>query len=137
MQKFVWHTNRLLLLMKPEDYYATVYFWKNDTNQFLCYYINFQLPFWRSEIGFDTLDLELDIVVEPTFEWSWKDVEEYQRGIECGILRKEWVQEIDAAKQEVFQNLEKRQYPFDGSWLNWMPAPDWSLPTLPKNWDKI
>lgn len=137
MQRYTWRTNRLLILLQPEKYYASYYFWQAEKNQFLCYYINFQLPFRRSEIGFDSFDLELDIVIEPTYEWNWKDVEDYQRGIECGILLQEWVQRIDAAKPEVFDKLERRQYPFDGAWLNWMPDPNWSLPTLPENWDKI
>jgi hypothetical protein len=137
MQRFVWHTNRLLILLEPDKYYASYYFWQADKNQFLCYYVNFQLPFHRTRIGFDSFDLELDIIIEPTYEWRWKDLDDYQRGIECGILRQEWVQEIDAAKHEVFENLEKRQYPFDGSWLDWMPDPNWSPPKLPANWDKL
>lgn len=137
MQRYSWHTNRFLILLQPEKYYASYYFWQDDKNQFLCYYINFQLPFRRTRIGFDSLDLELDIVIEPTYEWRWKDLDDYQRGIECGILRQEWIKEIDTAKQEIFDRLEKRQYPFDGSWLNWLPDPNWSSPKLPKNWDKL
>lgn len=137
MQRYAWHTNRLLILIEPEKYYASFYFWQADKNQFLCYYVNFQLPLRRSEIGFDTFDLELDIIIEPTYEWRWKDVDEYQNGIKRGILIREWVEEIDAAKQEVFDRLEKRLYPYDGSWLDWMPDPNWLPPTLPENWDKI
>lgn len=137
MQAYTWRTNRLLILLQPEKYYASYYFWQDDINQFLCYYVNFQLPFRRSEIGFDSFDLELDIIVEPTCEWHWKDEDDYQRGIECGILLNEWVEAINTAKQEVFDKLEKRHYPFDGAWLDWMPDPTWSPPTLPENWDKI
>jgi hypothetical protein len=137
MERYTWHTNRLLILLQPEKYYASYYFWQADKNQFIGYYVNFQLPFRRNKLGFDTLDLELDILVEPTYEWRWKDAEDYQRGIQCGILREEWIQEIEAAKQEVFHRLEKRQYPYDGSWLHWLPDPAWSPSTLPKNWDKI
>ena len=137
MQSYLWHTNRLLILLQPEKYYASYYFWRANDNEFLCYYVNFQLPFHRSRFGFDTFDLELDIVIEPTYEWHWKDFDDYQRGIERGILSKEWVQEIDASQPEVFEKLKKRQYPFDGAWLDWMPEPNWSPPTLPENWDKI
>lgn len=137
MEAYTWHTNRLLILLQPEKYYASYYFWQADNNQFLCYYVNFQLPFHRSSIGFDTFDLELDIIIEPTYEWHWKDVEDYEKGIEHGILRKEWVKEINAAKPEVFDKLEKRQYPFDGTWLGWTPDPNWTPPPLPENWDKI
>jgi hypothetical protein len=137
MQPYLWRTNRLLILLHAEKYYSSFYFWQADTNQFLCYYINFQLPFRRSAVGFDSFDLELDLIIEPTFEWHWKDVEDYQRGIELGILRPEWIQEIDTAKPEIFDKLEKRQYPFDNSWMNWMPDPHWYPPTLPADWDKV
>lgn len=137
MQPYSWRTNRLLMLAYPDKYYSSYYFWQAATNQFLCYYINFQLPFRRSTVGFDSFDLELDLIVEPTFEWRWKDVDEYHQGIELGILRPEWIREIDSAKQEIFEKLEKRQYPFDGTWLKWMPDPSWYIPKLPPGWDKV
>lgn len=137
MHRYAWRANRVLILLEPEKYYASYYFWQGDTNQFLCYYVNFQLPFRRTGIGFDSFDLELDIIIEPTYEWHWKDVEDYQRGIERGILRDEWIQEIDSAKREIFDKLEKRAYPFDGSWLGWMPDPTWLPPQLPEHWDKV
>ncbi len=137
MTKFLWHTNRLLVLLEPDKYYATIYFWENNTDQFLCYYVNFQLPFQRSECGFDTLDLELDIVIEPSYEWQWKDLEEYEDGVNRGVLLKEWNEKIDNAKKEIFERIEQRQYPLDDSWLNWRPDPNWSAPKLPANWDKV
>ena len=137
MRRYSWHTNRLLILLQPDNYYASCYFWRAETNKFLCYYINFQLPFRRTGIGFDTLDLELDLIVEPTYDWRWKDLDDYQRGMEYGILLGDWVQEIEAAKQEIFVRLKERDYPFNGSWLHWLPDPGWSPPTLPENWYKI
>jgi hypothetical protein len=137
MERYTWRTNRLLILLQPKKYYASYYFWQANSGRFLCYYVNFQLPFQRSGIGFDSFDLELDIIIEPTHEWRWKDVEDYQRGIDCGILCKEWVQEIDTAKLEIFDKLEKRVYPYNDSWLSWIPNPNWLPPTLPENWDKI
>lgn len=137
MQEFTWHTNRLLVLMQPEKYYASIYFWKHDTGEFLCYYVNFQLPFVRSAHGFDTLDLELDIVLEPSLAWSWKDQEEYQDGIARGVLRPEWIDEIEQSTEEIFQKIELRKYPFDGAWLNWQLDPGWSTPRLPNDWDQI
>lgn len=137
MERYTWHTNRLLILLQPETYYSSFYLWQAEQNQFLCYYINFQLPFRRTGIGLDTFDLELDLIVEPGYQWHWKDVEEYQQGIERGILRQEWVQAIDAAQPEIFDRLAKRLYPYDGFWRGWRPDPGWLLPTLPENWDKI
>jgi protein associated with RNAse G/E len=83
------------------------------------------------------LDLDLDLIINPDFSCEWKDVEDYERAIEEKIIFPEWIRKIDVAKQKILEKLEKRQYPFDGSWLNWMPDPSWSLPKLPENWDKI
>jgi len=137
MQTYSWRTNLLLILLEPEKYYAKMFFWEQVSSKFLCYYINFQLPFQRSPIGFDTLDLELDLIIEPNFAWQWKDVENYQQGVNCGIIRKEWTERIETAKKEIFSNLERRHYPFDGSWLDWKPDPTWQPPKLSENWDKI
>jgi protein associated with RNAse G/E len=137
LEQFIWHTNRLLVLLKPQEYYATMHFWQENTEQFLCYYINFQLPFSRSECGFDSLDLELDIVIDPEHRWCWKDEEDYQHGIDSGIILKEWAAEIELSKPHIFEKMEKQIYPLDGKWLDWKPDSNWTAPKLPANWDKV
>ena len=137
LAKYTWQTNRLLLIFEPEKYYSTIFFWNHESNKFLCYYINFQLPFQRSDCGVDTLDLDLDLIIHPDFSYELKDVDDYQRAIDHKIILPEWAREINVAKKEILDKLEKRQYPFDGSWMDWMPDPSWSAPTLPENWDKI
>lgn len=135
-EKYLFHTNRFLILLKPDEFYATIYIWQHETNLFQCYYINFQLPFQRSHCGFDTFDLELDLVIEADYNWRWKDAEDYQRGIEAGILLPEWVRGLEKAQKHVFEKLEQRQYPLDGHWLDWKPDPAWTAPKLPENWDR-
>jgi hypothetical protein len=135
LQPYSWSTNRLLMLAYSDKYYSSYYFWQANTGQFLRYYINFQLPIRRNRVGFDSFDLELDLIIEPNFEWRWKDVDDYQKGIELGILHPQWIREIEVAKQEIFDKLKKRHYPFDGSWVDWKPDPDWSPPKLPEGWE--
>ena len=137
LENYAWRTNRLLILLEPDTYYSTMYFWRADSNDFLLYYINFQLPFQRSDGGIDTLDLDLDLVINPDFSFEWKDEADYQKAIDNEVIIPEWTQEIEIAKKEIFNKLQKRQYPYDGSWLNWIPDPNWLPPKLPKNWDKI
>jgi predicted RNA-binding protein associated with RNAse of E/G family len=126
-----------LLFLEPEKYYSIMHFWDHASNEFLCYYINFQLPFQRSAYGVDTLDLDLDIVINPDLSFEWKDEDDYQKAIDHGVIFPEWVAGIEDAKKDVFDRLKKRGYPFDGSWLNWMPDSNWSPPKLPVNWNKI
>jgi predicted RNA-binding protein associated with RNAse of E/G family len=137
LEKFTWHTNRLLFLLEPEKYYSTIFFWNNKNNKFKCYYINFQLPFQRSHCGIDTLDLDLDLIINPDFSYEWKDVDDYQKAIETEVIIPEWIQGIESTKEEIIDRLENRQYPFDGSWLDWLPDRSWSPPTLLENWDKL
>jgi len=137
LAKYTWQTNRLLLIFEPKNFYSTILFWNHALNEFRCYYINFQLPFERSHCGVDTLDLDLDLIIKPDFSFEWKDEDDYQKAIDHGIIFPEWVQGIEDAKKDVFARLEVRQYPFDGKWLNWIPNPNWTPPTLPENWDKI
>jgi predicted RNA-binding protein associated with RNAse of E/G family len=85
----------------------------------------------------DTLDLDLDLIIHPDFTYDWKDEDDYQQAIKHGIISPEQIQGIEKSKMEIFHRFEKRRYPFDGSWLNWMPDPAWRAPKLPKNWDKI
>jgi protein associated with RNAse G/E len=132
---FLWRTNRVLMLLEPDKFYSIRLFWQEDSNKFLGYYVNFQLPYKRSHCGIDTLDLELDIEINPDFSFEWKDLDDYKQGIEAGIIQPEWADEIETAKIEILDRLEKRRYPFDGSWLNWMPDPNWSPPALPQDWD--
>jgi protein associated with RNAse G/E len=137
LDRYAWHTNRLLAITEPEKYYSIMLFWNNERNEFLGYYVNFQLPFKRSQCGIDTLDLDLDIDMEPDLSYRWKDEEDYQLAVTHGAITQEWAECIEAAKPEILERIEKRQYPFDGAWLDWEPDPTWSPPNLPAGWDKI
>jgi protein associated with RNAse G/E len=137
LEKFHWHTNRFLVLLEPEKFYSIMYIWEAATGQFVCYYVNFQLPLSRTPQGFDTLDLDLDIVVEASHRWKWKDETEYQTGIRAGGIRPEWVRGVERAQKEVLSRIEANIYPLDGSWLNWQPDPTLLTSYLPENWNEV
>src|SRR5688572_13682113 len=89
LENYAWRTNRLLILLEPDTYYSTMYFWRADSNDFLLYYINFQLPFQRSHCGIDTLDMDLDLIINPDFSFRWKDEDDYQKAIDHEVIRSE------------------------------------------------
>lgn len=136
LANFTWHTNRFLILLEPEKYYSTIYIWQHRADIFNYYYINFQLPIRRSRCGFDTLDLELDIVIDQTHAWQWKDLVDYQEAIHEGGILAEWRQGIERDQAEVFDRLNGGLYPLDDSWLGWQPDPGWSAPALPAGWER-
>jgi protein associated with RNAse G/E len=137
LKKYQWRTNRFLVILEPGKYYSIFYMWNAASDSFMGYYVNFQLPFWRTPLSFDTFDLDLDILVDPSQAWKWKDVDEYEHGIHVGGIMPDWVAKVERAKGEVISRIENRLYPFDASWLNWRPNPVWSAPYLPENWDVI
>lgn len=137
LKPFTWHTNRFLILLEPEKFYSTIYIWKAASNRFDCYYVNFQLPFRRTRLGFDTLDLDLDIVIQADYTWKWKDMDEYQRAIQLGGIRPEWAASVERARFEISRRYSNRTYPFDGAWRSWRPDPGWVPPSLPAGWDAM
>ncbi len=137
LEKFAWHTNRVLFVVEPQNYYSIMHFWNHDTNKFLGYYVNFQEPYKRYDRGLDAIDLDLDLAVEPDLSFHWKDEGDYRKAIEHGLIVPEWIKSIEDSKIEILDKLKKREYPFDGFWLNWMPHPGWLPPSLPENWDQI
>ncbi|HEY2982302.1 MAG TPA: DUF402 domain-containing protein [Anaerolineales bacterium] len=137
LEQYIWHTNRLLCVLEPDKYYSTMYFWNAESNEFLCYYVNFQLPFRRSLSGIDTLDLELDLVIQPDLSYEWKDQDDYERAIQGGVIPDEWRRGVALASQEVLRKIEQREYPLDGAWLGWTPDASWSAPKLPRGWDEV
>lgn len=134
---FTWHTNRALIVFEPQKFYATVYFWNHASDNFIGCYVNFQLPFQRKPRSLDALDLDLDLVIDPDHSFHWKDIDDYEKGIETGIILPDWAAEIESAKEDVLHRLEKRSYPFDFSWQNWHPDPGWANAALPPDWDKV
>lgn len=137
LREFVWQRNRILIFLEPKKYYACTLFWDHASGRFTGYYINYQLPYVRSHCGFDSLDLDLDIVVDPDYAWQWKDEEPYQEGIQEGGIKDEWVAGIEQSHAEVFERIAMRRYPLDGSWLYWQPEPGWVAPQLPENWQHV
>src|SRR5947209_19745713 len=70
-----WEGHGVLMLQRPDEAHAIWVFWTGDQRDFAGWYVNFQEPFRRTEHGYDTQDLELDIWVPPGGPWEWKDIE--------------------------------------------------------------
>jgi hypothetical protein len=137
LREFAWQTKRFLIFLEPQKYYAIFAIWHHETDQFSGYYVNFQLPYRRSHCGFDTLDLDLDMVIDPQLTWRWKDEEAYHEGIREGGIQETWVKGIEDSQPEILARIRNRSYPLDGSWLRWRPVPAWNPPRLPDRWVEL
>jgi protein associated with RNAse G/E len=137
MADWVWQQRRALILMPPETYYAVFLFWSDRTSEFEGWYVNFQLPFRRTDWSIDTLDLEIDLIIEPDGSWRWKDEAEYQSGVWRGSIPADVAAEIEKARKEVLSLLSSGSRLFDRKWLEWQPDPKWEIPRLHPAWDSF
>lgn len=122
---------------KPGAHYAINMVWEHESDRFLGWYVNFEMPFRRTPIGFDTLDLELDLEVRPDYSLRWKDVEEYEEEIRRRAISAMVAKQIERAKQEVIRKIERRDEPFDGKWNSWLPEGHWEVPVLNAEWNDV
>lgn len=106
----------------------------DGTRRFRGYYVNFEEPFRRTTIGFDTNDHSLDIVVAPDLTWSWKDEDDFERRVRQGIYAEAFATEVRAEAARVIAAIEARATPFSDGWERFTPDPAWELPVLPTTW---
>jgi hypothetical protein len=126
----------VLMLLAPGEWYAVWLMWWHDSGEFWQWYVNLQLPFTRRPVGFDTADKTLDITVDPSGAWKWKDEDEFAYAQELGLITALEAAEVRRAADKAIACIEARRYPFDGEWLAWRPDPGWRIPGIAAGWDE-
>ncbi len=132
----VWEGHGVLMLQRPGDAHAIWHFWAGPTREFAGWYVNFQRPFVRTPIGYDTSDLELDIWIPDGGPWQWKDLELLDDRVAEGRFTR---QEADAVLEDgrrVAADLDAGRRWWDDEWRTFEPDPAWLPPPLPAGWDK-
>ena len=134
MLRTPWTKCRVLHFLEPDQFYSISMFWDAQSGRLRDYYLNFQMPVERSAVGFDTLDLDLDIVVRPDFSWSWKDVDDWERAIDSGALSDFQIQGVETVKAEAVDRIERDRLSHLDEWLTWTPPDNWPPAELPDGW---
>jgi len=123
-----WEGHGVLMLQRPGDSYAIWHFWDGDERSFAFWYVNLQEPFRRSAAGYDTQDLELDIVIEPDGAWAFKDRDLLAERVLTGRFTQAEADSIVALGDEIARMLEARDSWWDPAWSSWEPEPGWRQP---------
>jgi Protein of unknown function (DUF402) len=122
----------LLLLARPGVGYSTSVIWEAGWT-LREWYVNFERPLRRrSPLGFDYVDVALDLVCYPDGRWELLDEDELEDGLESGVLTEE---DAAAARADAARLVE--EWPFPTGWEDWRPNPSWEPPTLPAGWHKV
>jgi predicted RNA-binding protein associated with RNAse of E/G family len=130
-----WDTSTLQIW--PRDAWHSIWVsWRADGSRW-GFYGNVQLPYVRTSCGFRTMDLVLDVVAELDGIWRLKDEDELATFAVHGIFDRELERRIRAEADAIAAKLEREEPPFDGSFDEWRPDPDWPAPVLPDGWERV
>ena len=99
--------------------------------RFLGWYVNFQRPIVRTDIGYDSMDLAIDIVVAPSYDWHWKDEADFETAVGRGILGEGQRRLIALEAERVLHLIGQQEGPFGREWTTWRPPSHWEIPKLP------
>lgn len=122
----------LLGFQLPDVWFSVLLFFGKD-GAFSKWYVNFEHPYDRTEVGVDTWDLTIDLIFDPDGTHHWKDVEEYAQARHLGLITDAEHAEIEQAKGQAFAMFDRREGPFDERWLTWRRDPTWPVPALPED----
>jgi predicted RNA-binding protein associated with RNAse of E/G family len=135
----------MLRLMFPGRDYAVELFFDTErgsppyrvfvgAGRFRGWKVNIEAPFERFELGFNTTDHFLDIIVKPDRSYAWKDQEVMAAWLARGAYRREEVERFYASGRELEPLIEGGVSPFDDEWTDWLPGRGVSVPRVPEGW---
>lgn len=130
----IWTGPGLLRAHRVGDPWS-VWRWESDTDWSPGFYVNLEAPWRRSEVGFDTGDWILDLVVEPDGSVTRKDEDELAASLERGGMTQDEVDTAEAAAAAATEAVSAGSWPFAGDWDTWFTLRTTEPLTLPTNWD--
>ena len=127
----VWMGHGTLMLQRPDEMFAVWVFWEGPERRFSCWYLNIQEPFRRTPDGYDTQDLELDVVVDADGSRTLKDDDQLEQRVAEGRFTEAQVVAIRAEGRRITRALDAGERWWSDDWASWAPDPSWPLPTDP------
>ncbi|MEV5568041.1 DUF402 domain-containing protein [Streptomyces sp. NPDC052196] len=136
LEDAVWQETDLLLWKPPAAWFSINAFFvpEGGGRRLRNWYVNFERPARRTEDGFDTFDLTVDLLIDPDLtRWQWKDEDEYAHVRRLGIVSDTEHQAVDGARAQVLAMLAERSGVFADAerWALWRWEPAWPTPCLP------
>jgi hypothetical protein len=126
-----WHGHGTLMLQRPGEWYAVWVFWSGPEREFRGWYLNLQEPFRRTELGYDTQDLELDIWLPREGGVQLKDDHVMEDRVVEGRFTAEQVAFTRAEAARIVEELERDGHWWPDEWAAWEPDAEWPTPRFP------
>jgi hypothetical protein len=125
-----WEGHGVLMLQRPGDMHAVWVLWQEPRRRFHSWYLNIQEPFRRTDAGYDTQDLELDIVIEADGSWRLKDADVLEQRISEGRYRPDQIDDVRREAARLTGELDAGRRWWSDDWSRWTPDPAWSAPSF-------
>ena len=125
-----WRETSNLRLITESEWSSLWWFFEPD-GTFLNWYVNLEIPRGRTEHTTDRSDGALDVVVAPDRSWRWKDEAEADAAVTAGRITAADLTRLRAEGERVIALAEAGAFPFDGTWTDFRPDPDWPTPAMP------
>jgi hypothetical protein len=116
--------------------------WDAASGEFQGWYGNLEAAAvrWDDQVtsGFDTADHALDLWIDAVGSPAWKDLDEFEQRTGHPLY---WnaaqAEEIRAAGDKLIEIAKSADFPFDGTWTDFRPNPDWPESGRPEvGWDR-
>jgi len=132
-----WMWTNVVRVVAEGRWYMVSAMYEGSSGEPRCWYVDFTRPPERGDHGIDTLDLLLDLVVDPGGAWTLKDQDEFEHGHRVGVITDAERAAVQAAQEEVIDLVERRAGPFSEDLGTWCPDPAWARPSLPVGIDRV
>lgn len=88
----------------------------------------------RPQPGITSMDLVIDIWINPDRTWEWKDRDDFQSVLDDQTFDPEIQDRINTETTHLLHELQTRSGPFADHWLEFRSSPEWPMPTLPSSY---
>lgn len=134
-RKRCWEGHGVLMLRRPGEAYSVWHFWEGAERAFAGWYLNLEEPFRRTEAGYDTQDLELDVWLPVGEPWRFKDAELLDERVRDGRYTPEQAAATRRLGRELAAVLESGERWWEQHWTSFVPDPAWRAPSFPVGWE--
>ncbi|MHA7984959.1 DUF402 domain-containing protein [Rathayibacter sp. CAU 1779] len=102
------------------------------------FYVNFERPWTRTRLGFDTEDWVLDLVVTgQEHDVTVKDADELEWCVRAGTMSVEVAELARRSAAEMTEVAARGGWPFGADWSEWLPDAMWRAEPLPADWAEL
>jgi predicted RNA-binding protein associated with RNAse of E/G family len=109
----------------------------DDEGEFLGWYVNLEDPWRRTHIGWDSTDHLLDLRVDPSRKWYWRDEDHLAEAFELGLFSSQQAAAIRAEGERAIERIDGWLAPFNERWEEWRPDSGWRLPRISDGWERL